>query len=178
LIVTLMAVVSTFMPGYLADAGVRRAVAAGLSARRLSRAAIVGLIVAAPPDGARRCAGRLCAGPFVQLARAVVARSALPVRQQRSGRDDDAGAAHARKGRAFWIIGYEQPSIIFLTRTWVRFVEIEDVTETPINAGDGMMIEGRVFDQTFKLRCASAWTGGSSLWINRRAAWRSAAAST
>jgi hypothetical protein len=53
-----------------------------------------------------------------------------------------------QEDQAFWIVGYEQPSVIFLTRTWVRLIEIENVAETPIHAGDGMMIEGRVFDQT------------------------------
>ncbi len=59
---------------------------------------------------------------------------------------------------AFWIIGYEQPSIIFLTRTWVRLVEIENVPDTPIEAGDGVIIEGRVFDQA-QAALADARTG-------------------
>jgi hypothetical protein len=53
-----------------------------------------------------------------------------------------------RENEALWIVGYEQPSIIFLTRTWVRLVEIGDVAETPIHAGDAMMIEGRVLSET------------------------------
>jgi 4-amino-4-deoxy-L-arabinose transferase-like glycosyltransferase len=147
LIVTLMAVVSTFMPGYLADAGVRRAVAAALIGAATVAAAIVGLMLLRRPT----------ARAAVLVACALVLSFSLRERLLPEARSlfvsNEAAATMTRarlmpaRDEAFWIIGYEQPSIIFMTRTWVRFVEIEDVTETPINAGDGVMIEGRVFDR-------------------------------
>lgn len=148
LIVGLMAFVSTFMPGYLADAGVRRAVAAGLIGALTLVAAIVGLIMLRRPT----------ARAAILVACALVFSFSLRERLLPEARSmfvsNEAAAVMTRarlmprRDQAFWIVGYEQPSIIFLTRTWVRLVEIENVADTPIHAGDGMMIEGRVFGQT------------------------------
>ena len=147
LIVALMAVVSTFMPGYLADAGVRRAVATALIGAGTLAAAIVGLMML------RRPAARAA----VLVACALVLSFSLRERLLPEARtmfvSNEAAATMTRarlmpqEDQAFWIVGYEQPSIIFLTRTWVRLIEVENVAETPIHAGDGMIIEGRVFDQ-------------------------------
>lgn len=148
LIVGLMAFVSTFMPGYLADAGVRRAVAAGLIGALTLGAAIAGLIMLRRPT--TRAA--------ILVACALIFSFSLRERLLPEARSlfvsNEAAAVMTRarlmpsKDQSFWIIGYEQPSIIFLTRTWVRLIEVEDVAETPIRAGDGMIIEARVFDQT------------------------------
>ncbi|MEQ1493281.1 MAG: hypothetical protein ABL932_22315, partial [Terricaulis sp.] len=146
--VGLMAFVSTFMPGYLADAGVRRAVAAGLIGAITLGAAIVGLILLRRPT--TRAA--------ILVACALIFSFSLRERLLPEARSlfvsNEAAAAITRarlmptQDQSFWIIGYEQPSLIFLTRTWVRLVEVENVAETPIHDGDGMIIEGRVFDQT------------------------------
>jgi 4-amino-4-deoxy-L-arabinose transferase-like glycosyltransferase len=148
LIVALMAVVSTFMPGYLADAGVRRAVATALIGAGTLAAAIVGLMMLRRPT-ARAAVLVVCA-----LALSFSLRERLLPEARTLFVSNEAAATMTRarlmpqEDQAFWIVGYEQPSVIFLTRTWVRLIEIENVAETPIHAGDGMMIEGRVFDQT------------------------------
>ncbi len=148
LVVTLMAVVSTFMPGYLADAGIRRAVATALIGAGTLAAAIAGLILLRRPT--TRAA--------VLVACALVLSFSLRERllpEARSLFVSNEAAATITRARlmprpdqAFWIVGYEQPSIVFLTRTWVRFVEVADAENTPFQAGDGIIIEGRVFDQT------------------------------
>ncbi|MBL8547606.1 MAG: glycosyltransferase family 39 protein [Hyphomonadaceae bacterium] len=147
LFVAAMAVVSTFMPGYLADAGVRRAVATALIGAATVGAAIVGLILLRRPT----------TRAIVLVACALTLSFSLRERLLPEARtlfvSNEAAATMTRarltpqEGQNFWIVGYEQPSIIFLTRTWVRLVEIGNVAQTPINAGDGIMIEGRVFDQ-------------------------------
>lgn len=147
LIVGLMAFISTFMPGYLADAGVRRAIATGLIGALTLGGAIAGLILLRRPT----------ARAAVLVACALVLSFSLRERLLPEARtlfvSNEAAATMTRArlmpaaNENFWIIGYEQPSIIFLTRTWVRFVETEDLAETPVQAGDGIIIEGRVFAQ-------------------------------
>src|SRR5690606_18332287 len=147
LVVALMAAVSTFMPGYLADAGVRRAVATALIGAGTLAAAIAGLILLRRPT--TRAA--------VLVACALVLSFSLRERLLPEARSlfvsNEAAATITRarlmprQDQAFWSIGYEQPSIIFLTRTWVRLVEIGDTPNAPIQAGDGIIIEGRVFEQ-------------------------------
>lgn len=148
LIIALMAFVSTFMPGYLADAGVRRAVATALIGACTLAAAIAGLVLLRRPT----------TRAIVLLACALILSFSLRERLLPEARrlfvSNEAAAILTRTrlmpapDEAFWIIGYEQPSIVFLTRTWVRLVEVENVPDTPIQAGDGVIIEGRVFDQT------------------------------
>jgi 4-amino-4-deoxy-L-arabinose transferase-like glycosyltransferase len=147
LIVGLMAFISTFMPGYLADAGVRRAIATGLIGALTLGGAIAGLILLRRPT----------ARAAVLVACALILSFSLRERLLPEARtlfvSNEAAATMTRArlmpaaNENFWIIGYEQPSIIFLTRTWVRFVETEDLAETPVQAGDGIIIEGRVFAQ-------------------------------
>lgn len=147
LIVGLMAFVSTYMPGDLADAGMRRAIATGLIGALALGAAIAGLILLRRPT----------ARAAILVACALVFSFSLRERLLPEARSlwvsNEAAAAMTRarlmprEDEAFWIVGYEQPSIIFLTRTWVRLVEIENLDATPVHAGDGMIIEGRVFEQ-------------------------------
>ncbi len=147
LIVVLMAVVSTLMPGYLADAGLRRAIATALLGAAAIATAITGLIILRRPT-ARAAVLVLCA-----LVLSFSLRERLLPEARALFVSNEAAAAITRarlmpkEDEAFWIIGYEQPSIIFLTRTWVRIVEIENVAETAFHAGDSMIIEGRVLTQ-------------------------------
>lgn len=147
LIVALMAVVSTFMPGYLADAGLRRAIATALLGGGVLAAAIAGLILLRRPT-ARAAVLVVCA-----LAFSFSLRERLMPEARAMFVSNEAVAVITRhrlmpnEDEAFWVVGYEQPSIIFVTRTWIRLVEVEDVSETPIAAGDAMMIEGRVYEQ-------------------------------
>ncbi len=147
LIVVLMAFVSTYMPGDLADAGMRRAIATGLIGALALGAAIVGLILLRRPT-ARAAVLVVCALVF-----SFSLRERLLPEARSLWVSTEAAAAMTRarlmprEDERFWIVGYEQPSLVFLTRTWVKLVEIENVADTPIHAGDGMIIEGRVFEQ-------------------------------
>ena len=147
LIVALMAFVSTFMPGYLADAGVRRAVATALIGAGTLAAAIAGLMLLRRPT-TRAIVLLACA-----LTLSFSLRERLLPEARRLFVSNEAAATMTRArlmpapNEAFWIIGYEQPSIVFLTRTWVRLLETENVPDAPIQPGDGVIIEGRVFDQ-------------------------------
>jgi 4-amino-4-deoxy-L-arabinose transferase-like glycosyltransferase len=148
LVVALTAMVSTYMPGYLADAGLRRAIATALIGAGVLAAAIVGLVLLRRPT-ARAAVLIVCAIAFSFSLR----ERLLPeARSLFVSNEAVAALTRARliprENEALWIVGYEQPSIIFLTRTWVRLVEIGDVAETPIHAGDAMMIEGRVLSET------------------------------
>lgn len=147
LIISLMAVVSTFMPGYLADAGLRRAIATALIGAGTLAAAFAGLILLRRPT-ARAAVLVACA-----LALSFSLRERLLPEARTLFVSNEAAATLTRarlmpgKGENLWIVGYEQPSIVFLTRTWTRLVEIEDLQDTPVQAGDGVIIEGRVFDR-------------------------------
>lgn len=148
LIVGLMAFVSTFMPGYLADAGVRRAVATGLIGALTLGVAITGLILLRRPT-ARAAILVACALVFsFSLRERLLPEARAMFVSNEAAAVMTRARLMPRSNQHFWIVGYEQPSIIFLTRTWVRLTEVEDLAETPIHAGDGMMIEQRVFDQT------------------------------
>lgn len=146
LIVALMAVVSTFMPGYLADAGLRRAVATALLGAAILGAAIAGLMLL------RRPAARAA----VLVACALVLSFSLRERLLPEARSlfvsNEAAAALTRarlmpgKDETLWIVGYEQPSIVFLTRTGVRLLRLEELSAAPIEAGHSLIVEGRVFD--------------------------------
>jgi 4-amino-4-deoxy-L-arabinose transferase-like glycosyltransferase len=147
LIVALMAFVSTFMPGHLADAGLRRAIATALIGALTLGGAIAGLILLRRPT----------ARAAVLVACALVLSFSLRERLLPEARtlfvSNEAAATLTRarlmpsQDRNLWVVGYEQPSIIFMTRTSVRLVEIENLAQTPVQVGDGVVIEGRVFDQ-------------------------------
>lgn len=146
LIVALMAFVSTFMPGHLADAGLRRAIATALIGALTLGGAIAGLILLRRPT----------ARAAVLVACALILSFSLRERLLPEARtlfvSNEAAATLTRarlmpsQDRNLWVVGYEQPSIIFMTRTSVRLVEIENLLQTPVQAGDGIVIEGRVFD--------------------------------
>lgn len=147
LIVALMAFVSTFMPGYLADAGLRRAIATALIGALTLGGAIAGLILFRRPT----------ARAAVLVACALILSFSLRERLLPEARtlfvSNEAAATLTRarlmpsQERNLWVVGYEQPSIIFMTRTSTRLVEIENLPQTPVQAGDGIIIEGRVFDR-------------------------------
>jgi hypothetical protein len=52
-----------------------------------------------------------------------------------------------REGEPFWVVGYTQPSLVFLTRTSIQLVT-PDEAAAGAHAGDGMIVEGRVLEQT------------------------------
>ena len=147
LLVALMAVVSTFMPGDLADAGVRRAVATALIGAGTLAAGITGLVLLRRPT-ARAAVLVACA---LMLSFSLRERLLPEARSMFVSNEAAATMTRARlmprENQNFWIVGYEQPSMIFLTRTWVHLVEIENLADTAVQAGDGIIIEGRVLEQ-------------------------------
>lgn len=146
-VIAVMALVSTFMPGSLADAGLRRAIATGLIGAATLGAAIAALIVLRRPT-TRAAALILCA-----LVMSFSLRERLLPEARSLFVSNEAVATMTRTrvtprdGENFWVVGYEQPSIIFLTRTFIRLAEPLQAAEEA-KAGDGMIVEGRVLDQT------------------------------
>ena len=142
-IVALMAFVATFMPGALADAGLRRAIATGLIGAATLGAAIAGLLLL------RTAASRAA----VLVACALVLSFSLRERLLPEARTlfvsnevlatMTRARVHPRDGEPFWVIGYEQPSIIFLTSTSIRLASIDEAANSA-HPGEGMIIEGRV----------------------------------
>jgi 4-amino-4-deoxy-L-arabinose transferase-like glycosyltransferase len=146
-LIAIMAVVSTFMPGDLADAGVRRAVATALIGAGTLAAGIIGLALLRRPT-ARAGVLVLCA---LMLSFSLRERLLPEARSMFVSNEAAATMTRARlmprENQTFWIVGYEQPSIIFLTRTWVRLLEIENLADAAVQVGDGIIIEGRVLEQ-------------------------------
>lgn len=146
-IIAIMAMVSTFMPGTLADAGLRRAIATALIGA-LTLGVTTACLVFLRHPAARTAALVACALIFsfslrerlLPEARGLWASNealAAMTRTRITPRDD----------QAFWIVGYEQPSIIFLTRTSVRLASSGEAGSSAI-AGDGMVVEGRALEET------------------------------
>ncbi len=147
LIVALLAFVATFMPGSFADAGLRRAIATALIGAATLGGAIAALLLL------RRATTRA----VVLVACALVFSFSLRERLLPEARtlfvSNEAMATMTRtritprEGENFWVVGYEQPSIIFLTRTFIRLAEPPAAAEAA-KPGDGMIIEGRVLEET------------------------------
>jgi hypothetical protein len=147
LIVAAMAMVSTFMPGSLADAGLRRAIATALIGALSLGGATACLIFLRHP-AARTGALVACALIF-----SFSLRERLLPEARTLWVSNEAAAAmtrtrvQVREDESFWVVGYEQPSIIFLTRTSVQLAS-SDEAAAGAHAGDGMIVEGRVLEET------------------------------
>ncbi|OQW56262.1 MAG: hypothetical protein A4S17_05195 [Proteobacteria bacterium HN_bin10] len=146
-IVGLMATASAFMPGGLADAGLRRAVATALiGVLTLSAATAVLLLVRHPAARAAALVG--CALIF-----SFSLRERLLPEARGLWASSEAAAVMARTriqpsdDGNFWVVGYEQPSIVFLTKTSIRLASADDAAREA-GAGDGMIVEGRVLSDT------------------------------
>ncbi len=144
-IVALMAMSATFMPGDFA-ADLRRALSTALIGIGVVAASVTGLIMLRRP--ATR-AGVLIACALILSfslrerllpeARALNVSStavAALTRARLTPRDD----------RALWVVGYSEPSLIFLTRTTIRVVEPSEAG-AQAQPGDALIIEGRVLQE-------------------------------
>ncbi|MGD9979669.1 MAG: ArnT family glycosyltransferase [Hyphomonadaceae bacterium] len=146
IIVAIMAMVSVFMPGALADAGLRRAIATALVGALTLGGATACLIFVRHP-AARAGALVACSLIFsfslrerlLPEARTLFVSSEAVAAMTRT-------RVQARDDEPFWVVGYEQPSIIFLTRTSVRLASSE-VAGANAEAGDGMIVEGRALEE-------------------------------
>jgi hypothetical protein len=146
LIVGLNAFVATQMPGDF-DADLRRAIATAI----LGAIVVIGGIVAL--SMLRRPTTRA----MVLMACALILSFSLRDRLLPEARSlfasNEAVAALTRtrlmprEGEPFWVVGYTQPSIVFMTRTSIQLVT-PDEAAAGAHEGDGMIVEGRVLDQT------------------------------
>lgn len=146
LIVGLSAFVATQMPGNF-DADLRRAIATGI----IGAIVVIGAIVAL--SMLRRPTTRA----IVLMACALILSFSLRDRLLPEARSlfasNEAVAALTRtrlmprEGERFWVVGYTQPSLVFMTRTSIQLVT-PDEAAAGAHEGDGMIVEGRVLDQT------------------------------
>lgn len=143
--VALMAYVATFIPGG-GDAGLRRAIATGLIGAAIIIAAVVALSVWRRPT----------ARAAVLVASALALTFGLREQLLPQARNLFVSAETVsaltrtrllpRADRAFWVVGYSQPSLVFLTRTSIRLAGVEEAAANA-RSGDTMIIEGRVLQQ-------------------------------
>lgn len=145
LIVAVMAGVATFIPGDAA-ADLRRAIATALVGAAIVIAAVVGLSVY------RRAAARAVILIVCGLALSFGLRDQLA--PQARGLFVSAELVDAltrarlmpRESENFWVVGYSQPSLVFLTRTSIKLVRVNELGA--VEPGDRMVIEGRVLTDT------------------------------
>jgi 4-amino-4-deoxy-L-arabinose transferase-like glycosyltransferase len=146
LIVGLIAYVATFIPGD-GGADLRRAIGAGLIGAAIIAAAVVGLTIS------RRAAARAAILVASGLALSFGLREQVFPQARGLFVSEEAVAALTRArlmpedDEPFWVVGYSQPSLVFLTRTSIRLVEPEEAA-AHANAGDAIVIEGRVLAET------------------------------
>jgi 4-amino-4-deoxy-L-arabinose transferase-like glycosyltransferase len=144
-VVALMAFVSTFMPGD-GEADLRRAIATGLIGAAALGAAIAGLAVW------RRAAARVAVLAACALVFSFSLRERLLPEARALFASQEAVAALTRArllpraGEPFWVVGYAQPSLVFLTQTSIRLTNVEDAAQN-ISDGETLIIEGRVLHQ-------------------------------
>ncbi|MGE0743062.1 MAG: ArnT family glycosyltransferase [Hyphomonadaceae bacterium] len=142
LIVALMGFVATLMPGdFGADA--RRAISTGLIGVLTIGAAITGLVMVRRPT-TRAAVLVACA---LVLSFSLRERLLPEARAMFASNEAVAALTRARllprDNQPFWVVGYTQPSFIFLTRTSVRLASVDEIA-AGAQAGDAAMIEGRV----------------------------------
>jgi len=141
-IVTLMAASATFMPGDGA-ADFRRAVSTALIGLGIVGAAFTGLIMLHRPV-ARAAVLVMCA-----LALSFSLRERLLPEARSLFVSNEATAALTRArltprdDRPLWVVGYSEPSLIFLTRTSIRLAEPAEAS-AQAQTGDAMIVEGRL----------------------------------
>ncbi len=145
-LVAAMAVGSMLMLGDL-NADLRRAVSTALFAALPVTGAIFGLLLL------RRPAARAAVLVACALVLAFSLRERLLPEARLLFVSNEALAALARarllprEERALWVVGYNEASIVFLTRTSTRLAAPEQAA-AGARDGDAMVIEGRVLQQT------------------------------
>jgi hypothetical protein len=144
-IVALTAVIATFMPGDFA-ADLRRAVSAALVGLGLLALSFTVLIMVRRAD-VRAAVLIACALAFsfslrerlLPEARALNVSSeavAALTRARLTPRDD----------RPLWVVGYSEPSLVFLTRTSINLAQATEVAARA-QPGDALIVEGRAMPE-------------------------------
>jgi 4-amino-4-deoxy-L-arabinose transferase-like glycosyltransferase len=145
-IVALMAAGATFMPGDFA-AALRRAVSTALVGLGCVAAAFTALIML------RRPAARAAVLIACALALSFSLRERILPEARALNVSSEAVAALTRARltprdeRTLWVVGYREPSLIFLTRTSIRLAEPREAS-AQAQIGDALIIEGRVMQET------------------------------
>lgn len=149
LIVSLTAFVATYMPGGF-DADFRRALSAGIIGALVVIASIVGLSIAKRPTAR---AGILIACALA-LSFTLRERTLPEARSLFVSQEAVAALTRARMmprdQEPFWVVGYSQPSLIFLTRTSIRMVQPEEMAANA-QIGDSLVVEDRALERTLAL---------------------------
>lgn len=149
LIVGLTAFVATYMPGGF-DADFRRALSAGIIGALVVIASIVGLSIAKRPTTR---AGILIACALA-LSFTLRDRTLPEARSLFVSQEAVAALTRARMmprdQEPFWVVGYSQPSLIFLTRTSIRMVQPEEMAANA-QIGDSLVVEDRALERTLAL---------------------------
>jgi 4-amino-4-deoxy-L-arabinose transferase-like glycosyltransferase len=145
-IVALTAYAATFIPGD-ADADLRRAIATAVVGGGLLIAAMVGLSLVR--RGTFRAAILIACG----LALSFILRDRIVPDARNLFVTNEAVAVLTRTrlmpepGERFWVVGYTQPSLVFMTQTDIRLVNVEEAA-AGVQPGDTVMIEGRELQTT------------------------------
>ncbi len=145
-IVLLMAFSATLMPGDLA-ADARRAVSTGIIGAASVAATVAALLLY------RRPAIRAGALVACALVLSFSLRERLLPESRALFPSNEIVAALTRERlmpndeRQLWSVGYDAPSLVFLTRTSIRIATPEEAAEGAA-AGDALVVEGRVLDAT------------------------------
>lgn len=144
-IVALTAASATFMPGDL-GADIRRAISAGLVGIGVVAAAFTALIMLRRPS-ARAAALVLCA---LFLSFSLRERLLPEARGLNVSSEAVAVLTRARltprDTRPLWVVGYDEPSLVFLTRTSIRLAPPAQAG-AQAQLGDALIIEGRVLQE-------------------------------
>lgn len=141
LIVAAMAIGATFMPGDAAT-DLRRALSAALIGALIIAAGVTGLIFL------RRPAARTAVIIGCALVLSYSLRSHILPDARGTFVSSEAIAALTRarllpgQDRALWVVGYSEPSMLFLTRGSTRFAHAERAA-AGVKRGDAMLVEGR-----------------------------------
>ena len=140
-LVTLIAMSATFMPGDFA-ADFRRAISTALIGIGIVAAGFTALIMM------RRPAARVAALVICALALSFSLRERLLPEARTLFVSNEAVAALTRArltprdDRPLWVVGYNETSLVFLTRTSIRMTTAEDAG-AQAEIGDAMVVEGR-----------------------------------
>ncbi|HYD86994.1 MAG TPA: glycosyltransferase family 39 protein [Vitreimonas sp.] len=140
-LVTLISMSATFMPGDFA-ADIRRAISTALIGIGIVAAGFTALIML------RRPAARVAAMVLCALALSFSLRERLLPEARTLFVSNEAVAALTRArltprdDRPLWVVGYDETSLVFLTRTSIRLA-MPAQAAAGANAGDAMIVEGR-----------------------------------
>jgi len=141
-IVALMATAATFMPGDLA-ADLRRAISTALIGLGAVAAAFTALMMMRRP-AAKAAVLVACA---LVLSFSLRDRILPEARALNVSGETVAALTRARllptDERPLWVVGYGEPSLVFMTRTSIRMVSAREAGERA-QIGDALAIEGRV----------------------------------